>query len=223
MIREIRYERDEESGASNRWERDDQNRREMARWYEREIMSARETRRRLEKEDFVHCRRKREGTSANIGGVSWKSEREGIIVSETGWWFQSPPDPRRARFSNGCSSHPRRENRRLTRSFKEWATPCVYRLFVSTISIPKFRYTRSSREINETCSLFCSMIVLLLCWKVVRKKWCDNPSLRFVVFFKTVSTKHSFQLVYTYFSIQRRFILLVINVSSDVVCNVKFN
>lgn len=85
------------------WERDDQNRREMARWCKREITSARETRRRLEKEDFVHCRQKREGTSANIGGVSWKSEREGIIVSETGWWFQSPPDPRRARFSNGCS------------------------------------------------------------------------------------------------------------------------
>lgn len=151
------------------WERDDQNRREMTRWCKREITSARETRRRLEKEDFVHCRQKREGTSANIGGVSWKSEREGIIVSETGWWFQSPPDPRRARFSNGCSSHPRRENRRLTRSFKEWATPCAYRLFVSRISIlagQNSDITRSSREINETWSLFCSMIVLLLCEKL---------------------------------------------------------
>lgn len=134
------------------------------RWCEREITSAREMGRRLEKEDFVHCRRKREGTSANIGGVSWKSEREGIIVSETGWWFQSPPDPRRARFSNGCSSHPRRENRRLTRSFKEWATPCAYRLFfVSRISIPAGQNSRYHARINETCSLFCSTIVLLLC------------------------------------------------------------
>lgn len=60
------------------------------RWCEREVTSARETGRRLEKEDFVHCRRKREGTSANIGGVELEerkrgdySERDGMVVSVT--------------------------------------------------------------------------------------------------------------------------------------------
>lgn len=200
MIREIRYERDEESGASNRWERDDQNGRKMARWCKREIMSARETRRRLEKEDFVHCRRKREGRSANIGGVSWKSEREGIIVSETGWWFQSPPDPRRARFSNGCSSHPRRENRRLTRSFKEWATPCAYRLFVSRISIPVGQNSDTRAVLARLTELVPCFVrwSFSCCAKNCKKSGVTILSLRFVVFFKTVSTKHSFQFIYVF-------------------------
>lgn len=195
------------------------------RWCEREITSAREMGRRLEKEDFVHCRRKREGTSANIGGVSWKSEREGIIVSETGWWFQSPPDPRRARFSNGCSSHPRRENRRLTRSFKEWATPCAYRLFfVSRISIPAGQNSDITRELTKLVPCFVRRS-FSCCAKICKEK--SGATIRhygLLYFFKILFRRNTtvFNL-YTYSSIQRRFILLVINVSSDVVCNVKFD
>lgn len=59
------------------------------RWCEREVTSARETGRRLEKEDFVHCRRKRGNEREHRRGELEErkrgdySERDGMVVSVT--------------------------------------------------------------------------------------------------------------------------------------------
>lgn len=168
---------------------------------------------------------KRGNELEHIGGVSWKSEREGVIVSETGWWFQSPPDPRRARFWSGCSSRLRCENRRLTRSFKfkEWAAPCAYRhrLLADKNFVPAGLNSGTRDVVDKLTELVCCFIDGPAAREVRKKSGVTIGPVARV--FKTVSSKSSF-LVINVSSFQRRlFILLVTSILSDTVWNVKFD